>query len=182
MEIVKVETNNWLKVAHNVLSNQKHGIYYVVPDTGVVIVPQKGIVDDQLCYDLGYKVYEAFTIGGVIVANTGDVEIAHVEVVDNDWLIRFRNHFISWLKSKGLNAEFDGNDVLVDGYKICGMFAYVYSEVKYSGVHISMNVNLDHIKAICKKPMQKIPKGLYEYGVTTDEVEQMFLEFCNSDK
>ena len=43
---------------------------------------------------------------------------------------------------------------------------------------ISMNVNLDHIKAICKKPMEKVPKGLSEYGITTEEVEKMFVAFC----
>lgn len=41
-----------------------------------------------------------------------------------------------------------------------------------------MNVDLEDIKKICKKPMKKVPKGLSEYGITTEEVEQMFLEFC----
>lgn len=44
-----------------------------------------------------------------------------------------------------------------------------------------MNTNLDHIKAICRKPMKKVPKGLSDYGITTEEVEQMFLEFCKQD-
>ena len=29
--------------------------------------------------------------------------------------------------------------------------------------------------------MNKVPKGLSEYGITTEEVEQMFLEFCEQD-
>ena len=37
------------------------------------------------------------------------------------------------------------------------------------------------IKAICKKPMKKVPKGLSEYGITTEEVEQMFLDFARRD-
>lgn len=32
------------------------------------------------------------------------------------------------------------------------------------------------------KPMHKVPKGLSDYGITTEEVEQMFLDFCNNDK
>lgn len=48
----------------------------------------------------------------------------------------------------------------------------------YTAGFISMNVNLDHIKAICKKPMEKVPKGLSEYGITTEEVEKMFVAFC----
>lgn len=42
------------------------------------------------------------------------------------------------------------------------------------------DTNLDHIKQICKKPMKKVPKGLSEYGITTAEIEQMFLDFCNN--
>lgn len=38
------------------------------------------------------------------------------------------------------------------------------------------------IKAICRKPMRKVPKGLSEYGITTEEVEQMFLAFCERDE
>ena len=32
-----------------------------------------------------------------------------------------------------------------------------------------------------KNPMQKIPKGLSEYGITTEEVEKMFLDFARGD-
>lgn len=32
-----------------------------------------------------------------------------------------------------------------------------------------------------KKPMNKVPKGLSEWGITTEEVDQMFLEFCEKD-
>ena len=28
------------------------------------------------------------------------------------------------------------------------------------------------------EPMNKVPKGLSEYGITTEEVEAMFLAFC----
>lgn len=36
-------------------------------------------------------------------------------------------------------------------------------------------------KQTCRKPMRKVPKGLSEYGITTEEVEQLFLEFCGAD-
>ncbi len=28
----------------------------------------------------------------------------------------------------------------------------------------------------------RIPKGLSEYGITTEEIERMFLDFCEQDK
>ena len=113
-----------------------------------------------------------------MVHNKGDILFGHFAEIENDWYSRFVDYFVNWLKTKGLNADFVSNDIVVDGYKICGMCTTRYGRIDYTGGFISMNVNLDHIKAICKKPMEKIPKGLSEYGITTDEVEKMFIAFC----
>lgn len=37
------------------------------------------------------------------------------------------------------------------------------------------------MRTTCRKPMKKVPRGLSEYGITTEEVEQMFLDFCKGD-
>lgn len=57
-----------------------------------------------------------------------------------------------------------------------------YGRIDYTAGFIGINTNLEHIKAICRKPMQKVPKGLSEYGITTEEVEEMFLNFCEVEK
>jgi hypothetical protein len=64
---------------------------------------------------------------------------------------------------------------------VCGICITRYGNLDFTGVAIGINTNLDHIKAICKKPMVKVPKGLSDYGITTEEVEQMFLDFCKQD-
>ena len=96
-------------------------------------------------------------------------------------MLRFADYFVDWLKSKGLNAEYVSNDIVVDGYKVCGMAITRYGRIDYTAGFIGINTNLDNIKAICKKPMVKVPKGLSEYGITTEEAEQMFLDFCEKD-
>ena len=71
------------------------------------------------------------------------------------------------------------------GYSIATIpviVALTYGIIDYTGGIISMNVNLDHIKAICRKPMKKVPKGLSDYGITSEEVEEMFLDFCEADE
>ena len=40
----------------------------------------------------------------------------------------------------------------------------------YELVQISINQDLEVIKNVCLKPMVKVPKGLGEYGVTTEEI------------
>ena len=178
MEVLKIKQTDWLSEAARFIAGGLHRIGYVVIESPVAIVHRAYQVDEDVCTNLGYEVYEAFNNGGTIVANEGDVVIGHMAEPENGWHDRFVAYFVDWLKAKGLNADYVSNDIVVDGYKVCGMCITRYGRIDYTGGIISMNVNLDHIKAICKKPMVKVPKGLSEWGVTTEEVEQMFLEFC----
>lgn len=181
MEIVKIKQNDWLKEVTRWLQCGLHITDYGVVEHPVVIVHRKSQVDEEMCNNLGYEIIESYNNGGTIVSNEGDVLIGHFYHPENGWKDRFVSYFVDWLKAKGLNAEFVDNDVLVDGYKVCGMCVTRYGRIDYTGGIISMNVNLEHIKAICKKPMKKIPKGLSEYGITTEEVEQMFIDFCEQE-
>jgi hypothetical protein len=182
MEVLKVSQTDWLNEATIYIQGGLHRIAYVVVDHPVAIVHRKSQVDKAVCENLGYEIVESYNNAGTIVSNAGDVLIGHFYHPDNGWYDRFIQYFIEWLKAKGLNADFVSNDIVVDGHKVCGMCVTSYGRIDYTGGIISMNVNLDHIKAICRKPMVKVPKGLSEYGITTEEVEQMFLDFCEQDK
>lgn len=178
MEIKKVTQTEWIAEATKYIQGGLHRIAYVVVDTPVSIVHRAYQVDEDTCKELGYEIVEAYNNAGTIVSNNGDILIGHFAEPENGWYDAFIAYFLGWLKAKGLNAEYVSNDILVDGYKVCGMCITRYGRIDYTGGIISMNVNLDHIKAICKKPIKKVPKGLSEYGITTEEVEQMFLDFC----
>lgn len=178
MEIKKVKQTEWIVEVTKYIQCGLHRIAYVVVDSPVAIVHRKYQVDEDTCKELGYDIVESYNNAGTIVSNEGDILIGHFAEPNNGWYDKFISYFIDWLKAKGLNAEYVSNDILVDGYKVCGMCITRYGRIDYTGGIISMNVDLDHIKAICKKPMKKIPKGLSEYGITTEEVEEMFLEFC----
>lgn len=180
MEILKVTQKEWIAEATQYIQNGLHKIAYVVVTSPVVIVHSKTQVDETVCNALGYEIVESYNNAGTIVSNAGDVLIGHFYHPNNGWYDRFIAYFIDWLKAKGLNAEYVSNDILVDGYKVCGMCVTRYGAIDYTGGIISMNVNLDHIKQICHKPMVKVPKGLMEYGISTEEVEQMFLSFCEN--
>lgn len=181
MEVLKVTQKKWIDEATSYIKNGLHRIAYVVVENPVAIVHRKSQVDEAICNELGYEIVESYNNAGTIVSNKGDILIGHFYSLDNGWYNRFIEYFINWLKSKGLNAEFVSNDIVVDGYKVCGMCITRYGRIDYTGGIISMNTSLEHIKKICKKPMIKEPKGLSAYGITTDEVEQMFLEFCKGD-
>lgn len=182
MNVKKVTQNEWLGEATKYIKGCLHRIAYVVVDHPVAIVHRKHQVDEEICNKMGYEIIESYNNAGTIISNSGDVLIGHFYHPDNGWYDRFIQYFIDWLKGKGLNAEFVSNDITVDGFKVCGMCVTRYGCIDYTGGIISMNVNLDHIKKMCKKPMVKVPKGLYDYGITTEEVEQMFLDFCEQDQ
>lgn len=181
MEIKKVTQADWLNEATKYIQGGLHRIAYVVVDHPVAIVHRKTQVDEETCNTLGYEIIESYNNAGTIVSNEGDVLIGHFYHPDNGWYNRFIAYFLDWLKAKGLNAEYVSNDIVVDGYKVCGMCVTRYGRIDYTGGIISLNVNLEHIKQICSKPMNKVPKGLSEYGITTEEIEQMFVEFCEID-
>lgn len=181
MEVLKITQKDWLPDVTKCIQSGTHKILFGTTDTPVIIVHRKTQVDEETCSKLGYYVLESYNNGGTIVSNAGDVVIAHFDKPENGWLMRFVNYFVDWLKGKGLNAEFVDNDILVDNYKVCGVCITRYGRIDYSGVYIGLKTNLDHIKAICKKPMNKVPKGLSEYGITSEEIEQMFLDFCEKD-
>lgn len=177
MEHYKVNQPNTVSEIEKNIMGGVHTSFHVLVESPVVFVHKKRQVDEETCESMGYEVYEAAYNGGTIVANKGDIALAHFQHIGNGWHGRFVSYFVDWLKSKGLNAEYLDNDILVDGYKVCGMCVTRYGRIDYTAGLIGINTNLDHIKAICKKPMKKVPKGLSEYGITTEEVEQMFLDF-----
>ena len=87
----------------------------------------------------------------------------------------FSKAFCEYLNGRGLDsAVCDNNDIMVDGYKTASA---VQSEIKnwdFICFQISINQDIETIKNVCKKPMIKIPRGLGEYGITTEEI----LQFC----
>ena len=182
MEIIKPTQNEWMPEVVRHIQGGIHKIGYVVIERPVAIVHRAYQVDEEICKELGYEIVESYNNGGTILANAGDIIFSHLEAPKNGWLDRFAAYFLDWLKAKGLNAVYEKNDILVDGYKVCGLCITRYGRIDFSSAYIGIHTNLDHIKAICRKPMVKVPKGLSEWGITTEEVEQMFLEFCEQDK
>lgn len=179
MKVRELKNKEWMQEVTHYIKGGIHGIAYGIQDNPVVLVHRKTQVDENICKELGYVIYEAFNNGGTILTEPGDFEIGHFDIPDNGWYKLFADYFVEWLKNKGLNAEYLDNDILIDNeYKVCGMCVTRYGRIDYTGIHIGINTDIEAIKRICRKPMKKIPKGLSEYGITTKEVEEMFLDFC----
>ena len=180
MQYYKVEQSDTVSQIKKNIEWGYHTAFNVIVETPVVFVHRAKQIDIEACNAMNYEVYEAYYNGGTIVGNKGDMAFAHFGEIENEWYKKFVEHFVNWLKEKGLNATYESNDILVDGYKVCGVCVTRYGCIDYTAGFIGVNTNLDHIKAICKKPMVKVPKGLSEYGITTEDVEKCFLDFCKN--
>lgn len=182
MNAVKVKSRDAVSTILDFIKNKKSGVAYCVHDEKSVFVTEIGGIDAERCEELGYTILETQHTGGAVVVSEGDISVVHFGWVGNEWMHSFARYLIERYRGMGLDASFDGNDVLIEGYKISGLSATIYGHIQYSTIHIGINTNLDHIKAVCKKPMVKVPRGLSEWGITTEEVEEMFLAFCTMDE
>lgn len=118
------------------------------------------------CVDIGRR-------GGTFVVNKGDIGIGIVvKTLDNSKGFEIQDKFIEYLKSKGFNVVLNNNDILIDGYKCFAWSSHYYKEYDalFISMHFTMSVNIDLIKEICTKPMNKVPKGFLDFGITREEI------------
>jgi lipoate-protein ligase A len=120
------------------------------------------------CVDIGRR-------GGAFVINKGDIGAGYIqEGLDNTFGWNLTKKFVEFLREKGFNAEEKNNDVLIDGYKVFGRASHFYKEENciFITCHFTMSVDLDLINKVCTKPMNKIPKGLNDFGIGREEIIQ----------
>lgn len=184
MKIIELTAQNILDGFKDVISNRKQCFVYGIPDNNYVFPGTNNIIDEEFCTSRDVKLLPIPNQGGVIVLSKGDVEIGIFK--DNGWdiCLNYMTELCKRLKQKIPNIEVDGNDLVIDGkYKCVGSSSRNLGDAKnpyiYTAIHISLSVDMELIQHICKKEMVKIPKGLSEYGITTDEVVDMIIDIYN---
>lgn len=107
--------------------------------------------------------------GGTFVTFPGGITVA---ILDTESPKGYMKTVAEYLKSRGINATIDNNDILCDGYKVSGQMCRYLSEIGYFfyGIFISINADADIINKICEKPMDKVPRGLSYYGITRADI------------
>ena len=113
--------------------------------------------------------------GGTIVGSQGDVEcIYFLQEQEYSGMPKEIQNLVELILSKNLIPQVDNNDILINGYKVASWSAKKLNNNIFIAVVASVNVDLQLIQNICLKPMDKTPKGLSEFGITTAEVKQAF--------
>ena len=180
MRLQEVNTGNIVQEISKVIQNQEEVLGYMVVDEDYVSPGYHNEFNREFCEKNNIKICPSQNQGGVLFISKGDFEIG---LFSKDTENKFHEEFAKVLKDylvgKGINCEYQGNDLIADGqYKVTSFSTRRYGDILFSAFHIAINMNLEMIQAICLKPMVKVPKGLADYGVTTDEIKALFLGFA----
>lgn len=127
---------------------------------------------EQYCQEHNIDVEHAEYVGGSIVNMPGDLSICISTRGISDLAPRIVNYIVQWLEDKGLNLTRDANDILINGKKVISWTrAMTVSGYSQNVIHFSVGpMDLDLVKAICTKPMEKIPGSLLDYNITSFQI------------
>lgn len=179
------EIVNKLEAENTIISNikgKKEDEFFHQYKEKMVISSKQNALDNTYCQKESLEVYNASNMGGTIVAHPGDIGIAFFKFdgwnMGKDFLAAIKQI----LSSKIENISFIGNDLLVDGIYKVGSFASINCGDKYiyTAAHLSFDPNIELIKNVCTKEMKKIPKGLKNYGYTTENLKEIVYEACSN--
>lgn len=156
---------------------KKGGAIMHRPITPLVHLGSDNDINERYCIANNIPIFRVQRTGGAIVSNVGDFEFVIVDPKTNKTKMPpLFSKLIHVLVSKNLYVEIENNDILVDGYKVA---SWAYKDVQggiYTAMHISMSVNMESIKNICKKEMKKVPKGLNDFGVYEEDILKILEE------
>lgn len=171
MNIKELKIETFKQEIQNAIIHKESNIFYSIIPTNIVYAG-KGDIDLEYCQNNNYLVYNSVDFGKGLVATKGDIVI--VVIKENGWedYKTIAKVTINYLKSKGVNAEINSNDIIVDDkYKVAS-----YSSVNignnyiYTGFQATFNPNIKDIESICKKKCKRLPKGLSEYKINAQDL------------
>lgn len=166
-----IEFKEYINNLETYLTSKEEVNVIVYANKDYVLNGVENSLNKEYCLENNIEILQTKHMGGTIVNFKEDICVGNFQNVFNDFGDKFNELLIKYFESKGLNVSKNGNDILVDNeYKVSSYSSVNMDGRLYTAFHISIGMNIDLIKNICKKEMVKIPKGLSEYGITTEEI------------
>ena len=161
-----------------ILKNQIEDFFIATIDDTVLHYGEDEGFDVDKAVEMGIKCYNLKKKGGAMVTSPGDLVYCFTTKKEvSSFNAELRNLLAKKLTHKGINIEQIKNDLLVNDKKCFGFMHQKIGKLHFYGGHISIDCNLELIKELCTKEMVKIPGGLGEYNITTEEVVDWLREF-----
>lgn len=137
----------------------------------------------QYCIDNNIPCYNRKGPGGTIVHAAGSLALNYIYSHDRfpEFLsTEFIDDLCIYFKNKNLNAWIEGNDLLIDGFKVAsGAAQNLPPDWRWCNIVIlvSTTQNFDLIQKVCLKPMIKVPKALSDWGISTKEMIKFIINW-----
>lgn len=142
-----------------VITEKKTAILFANTESTIVWNGNDGVYDQEYCQANNIPVLPIQTAGGTIVSTSGDLNIGicalkesglNKEIVLNKFVEIFK-------KYTDKTVSVDGNDILIDGYKVLGASTYNFGGMFMFITPVSMSDKNTLIDAICIKKSTKTP-------------------------
>lgn len=136
--------------------------------------------NEEYCIENNITIYPYLSNGGIIVHQDGDftygLSCPENIGIDAGYILDATRYILQ--KHTVKKVTVDGNDILVDGLKVCGSTVYNKNSLFLILVYFSFNDKSDLINAICKKEVVKAPS--YIDFMTREQLKQEVLAWINS--
>lgn len=182
MEILELNANNVSNKIWQIIQEQKECVVWGIPDKHYIFTGyQNNNINSDYAKKYNAQILNFPNDGGAIVTSAGDFDLGYFSKdIDNKFNEQLSKSLAEYLTEHGVNTQIIDNDLIIDGMYKCGSFSSRrFGDLIYSAFHVSINVDLQMIRDICVKKMSlsKIPKGLSEYGITTEKIKSFVEDF-----
>lgn len=178
--LVEEPMPNGVAEIFKMVNSNKAGILFVDWEDTYVVCANQGLKEfnKQYCEENNIKFFPLYTGGGTIVGSKGDFSfgICYPKNIAND-----SSHALNGVKDilqkhTDRTVSVNGNDILVDGNKICGSATYSKDDVFMVIMHFSFNDWSELISKICLTSKTGKPVGYVDF-MTREEFKKEVLEW-----
>ena len=153
-------------IVTDAISQNQNSLFIVIPSSTFVWVGNNSDYNETYCQENNIPVlFEPYN-GGAICVSKDDLQIAiTMNNMPTKLVDVLLNNVYSWIKLSINNyIETVGNDILVDGKKVVGFGYSTLGQMGLVTIQVSFSVDIDFIKNIYTKEMNKKPAGLNEFN------------------
>lgn len=175
----KIETNPLEAISKvlEVIRDKKTAVLFADTLFTIVWNGNGSEYNKEYCIEHGIPVLPLQTGGGTIVSTKGDLNIGicfprDSEYRSSDILNGFANIFRKYTNK---TVEVQGNDVIIDGYKVMGSSVYNNKQMLMFITPVSMSDKSEIIENVCLKQSKKIP-GYIDF-MSNEELRQEVAEW-----
>ena len=160
----------------------KEGLYFIKHNNNRLYVYKGNTkVDIDYCDLNNMTIYDLQYGGGPLIGSDRDLSFGFILPSEfNNYLFGFKilDKISKILKSKGLDAKVSGNDILVNGRKVCGTFSKKIGNRYIWCAQISFRSYANHILKLCPKSFKstKIPSYIPSEIISKDELKECIIK------